>query len=227
VVIEGGRHRGYRRIFSNGDEPGFAWNKGGRLYSQHPSYQELPSEQRLMMTLDGQPVAEIDVRASLLTILHGLMGREFDISRDPYDIKHIPRAVVKTWVTMTIGFHGYHDDWPAKAVEKLTEEGFEMAKFPMRECRPLFFHYIPILQDYPRHPLTVFDLMFHESEAILGAMLTLMRDHRIPSLSVHDSLLVPRSAVPTAMKIIKDKYRQVCGIEPGLKVEGDNHHQGL
>jgi hypothetical protein len=124
VSIEGGVHRGYRRIFNQGDKPGFAWNKGGRLYSQgHPSYQQLPSEQRLMMKLDGEVVAEIDVRASLLTMLHGLTGREFDTTRDPYEIKHIPRAVVKMWATMTLGFHDFHDNWPLKAVEVLEGRG--------------------------------------------------------------------------------------------------------
>jgi hypothetical protein len=222
VSIEGGAHRGYRRIFNQGDKPGFAWNKGGRLYSQgHPTYQQLPSEQRLMMKLDGEPVAEIDVRASLLTILHGLTGREFDTTRDPYEIKHIPRAVVKMWATMTLGFHDFHDDWPPKAVEVLLEgRGIDMSKYPMRFTGPLIRHYLPILNDYPRQELTVFDLMFHESEAILGAMLALIRDHHVPSLSVHDSLIVPRSAVPTALNIIKAKYHQVCGIDPGLKIEG-------
>jgi hypothetical protein len=32
--LAGGTHRGYRRIFNCGDQEGFDWNKGGRLYSQ-------------------------------------------------------------------------------------------------------------------------------------------------------------------------------------------------
>jgi hypothetical protein len=222
VVIDGATHRGYRRIFGQGDKKGFRWNKNGRLFAQgHPSYQQLPSEQRLTMKLDGQPVAEIDVRASLLTILHGLMGREFDGSTDPYSIKHIPRAVVKAWVTMTIGFHDFHDDWPTKAVEQLAESDVDLRKFPMKETRPLLLHHIPILRGYPDQELDCFDLMFRESEAVLGTMLALMRDHGIPALSVHDSLIVPRSAVGITQEIIKDQYQRGCGIVPGLKVEID------
>jgi hypothetical protein len=37
------------------------------------------------------------------------------------------------------------------------------------------------------------DLMYIESEAVIGSMLTLMRDHQVPSLPVHDSLIVPAS----------------------------------
>jgi hypothetical protein len=69
--IDGGIHRGYVRIFDNGDDPNFEWNWGGRLYSQ-PSgtknYQQLKSTQRRKMTINGQPVAEVDIRASFLTI---------------------------------------------------------------------------------------------------------------------------------------------------------------
>jgi hypothetical protein len=34
-VLRGAAHHGYIRIFSNGDDPEFVWNKGGRFYSQH------------------------------------------------------------------------------------------------------------------------------------------------------------------------------------------------
>jgi len=69
--LEGGTHRGYRRIFNCGDDPDFDWNKGGRLYSLgEDSYQRLKKEERLRMLIDGEPVVEIDVRASFLTILY-------------------------------------------------------------------------------------------------------------------------------------------------------------
>jgi hypothetical protein len=40
-TLRGGVHHGYVRIFHNGDDPDFDWDKGGRLYSQHftDSYQ--------------------------------------------------------------------------------------------------------------------------------------------------------------------------------------------
>src|SRR5258708_2703112 len=36
------------------------------------------------------------------------------------------------------------------------------------------------------------DLMFTESEVIIGSMLILMKKHGVPSLPVHNSLIVPR-----------------------------------
>jgi hypothetical protein len=68
---EGGRHHGYTRIFNRGDAEDFDWNKGGRLYGQgEKTYQQLPEEKRLEMTINGEPVAEIDIKASHLTIYH-------------------------------------------------------------------------------------------------------------------------------------------------------------
>ena len=65
------------------------------------------------------------------------------------------------------------------------------------------------------------DLMFMESEAIIGAMLTLMRDHQIPSLPVHDSLIVPASKFHVAKGILIDRFRKQTGVTPKLDPEDD------
>jgi hypothetical protein len=46
-----------------------SWKKGGRLYSSgEHCYQRLSETERLKMTIKGEPVAEIDIKASFLTI---------------------------------------------------------------------------------------------------------------------------------------------------------------
>jgi hypothetical protein len=86
--IEGGVHEGYLRIFQNGDNPEFQWNFGGRLYSTPPAtnYQQLNKSQRLRMTINGEAVAEIDIRASYLTIFHALHGVQLNLKHDPYNL---------------------------------------------------------------------------------------------------------------------------------------------
>jgi hypothetical protein len=80
-TLEHGTHRGFFRGYNNGDVEGFAFNKGGRLYSAgEDSYQNLTD--RLAMKIDGEPVAEVDVRASYLTILYAIHQRNFE--GDPY-----------------------------------------------------------------------------------------------------------------------------------------------
>jgi hypothetical protein len=217
IVMPGPPHRGFRRIFS--DQPGFAWDKGGRLWSP---YHQLPGEERAKITISGEPVVEIDVSASQLTILHGLLGRPFDPGRDPYAVPHIPRPVVKKLVTIIVGKHAFPRDWSEQARADLAADVAETdldRLFPLLEVLPVVLHYLPILKDYPDQPLTCFDLMFSESEAILGTMLELMRVHRVPSLSVHDSLIVPVSQSQLAQALLKQQYKRVCGIEAALKVE--------
>jgi hypothetical protein len=74
-----GIHRGYVRVFNNGDHPKFDWNMGGRLYSYgEGNYQQMERADRLRMTINEGPVCEIDIRASYLTIFHALYGENFD-----------------------------------------------------------------------------------------------------------------------------------------------------
>jgi hypothetical protein len=78
--LTGARHEGYIRIFNNG-----SWAKGGRLYSPcEDTYQLMPETKRLEMTINGEPVAEIDIKASHLTIYHAMVGEPLDGLSDPY-----------------------------------------------------------------------------------------------------------------------------------------------
>jgi hypothetical protein len=107
-ILRGGEHHGYIRIFSNGDDPDFNWNKGGRFYSQHmnTSYQAMSGIRRRMMTINGEPVAEIDIRASYLTIFLSMHGIQLDDTKDPYELEGFGaehRVAIKSWFTGTFG----------------------------------------------------------------------------------------------------------------------------
>jgi hypothetical protein len=60
------------------------------------------------------------------------------------------------------------------------------------------------------------ELMYLESEAVISTMLRLKREHHIPSLAIHDSLIVPRSKEGIATQVLTDEYRRVIGVEPML-----------
>ena len=44
----------------------------------------LPAAERAQMRINGELVAELDIRASFLTILYAQRGQAFDLSTDPY-----------------------------------------------------------------------------------------------------------------------------------------------
>jgi hypothetical protein len=64
-TIRCGTHRGYIRVFNCGDHQASEWNLGGRFYSQGAlSTLYLLVTVRLKMTIDGEPVCELDIKAS-------------------------------------------------------------------------------------------------------------------------------------------------------------------
>ena len=83
--LRGGVHRGYIRVFNNGDHAEFDWNMGGRLGSYPESnYQQIGKRQiRLRMTINREPVCEIDIRASYLTIFHALYDEKLNPREGP------------------------------------------------------------------------------------------------------------------------------------------------
>jgi len=60
--------------------------------------------------------------------------------------------------------------------------------------------------------------MFAESEAIIRTMLTLKREHGIPSLPVHDAIIVPMSKQELAQEVLVEQFRKETGVVPRLDV---------
>jgi hypothetical protein len=221
-VITGGSFEGYTRKFNEGDHKDFDWNKGGRLYGEFDkkrNYQLLSGEERLRMTIGGEPVAEIDISASYLTLLHGLQGLPLDTSRDLYQVEGYSREVVKTWATVTLGNRRHFDKWPEEAAhrfkEKHNQDLDEVA--PIADLRSAMEEKYPMLEQWSEQKLTWADLMFAESEIIIGTMMALMEKDK-PSFCIHDSILVRRSDVELARQLLSDNYQAICGLHPRLSV---------
>jgi hypothetical protein len=222
-ILRGGEHHGYIRIFSNGDDPDFDWNKGGRLYSQHMkgSYQLMTGAQRRLMTINGEPVAEIDIRASYLTIFLSMHGIQLDDTKDPYELEGFGsehRVAVKSWFTGTFGSKRPIRKWPTKMIRD----------------EPTLSNYRPstitqaVMSKYPAMAtwgqpingriLNWADLMFAESEVMSGAMRKLMFVDHAPSLCVHDSLIVPVSKAAVAGEAIKMTFQAKHRVLPLIKI---------
>ena len=63
------------------------------------------------------------------------------------------------------------------------------------------------------------DLQFREADAVIGTMLILMRAHGVPSLSMHDGIIVPRSKADLAKATLASEFERVIGTAPILTVE--------
>jgi hypothetical protein len=221
--LQGGTHRGYLRVFNNGDHPKFNWNMGGRLYSYNEgNYQQMERADRLLMTINGDRVCEIDIRASYLTIFYALYGEQLDPERDPYDVPGLgpeARDVVKMWVTASFGNNAPIMKWPRELVAKYRERtGSKLGKrYSASKIGEKVMQRFPLLArlaDTDREYGWA-QLMYIESEAMFATMLELMEE-KIPSLAVHDSVIVPHWGRQKAMKFLTKNYRAYTEAIPVL-----------
>jgi hypothetical protein len=233
--LRGGIHRGYTRVFNNGDHPKFDWNMGGRLYSYGEfNYQQLDRTQRLRMTINSEPVCEIDIRASYLTIFHALYDDPFDPTNDPYDVAGLgpeARDVVKMWITASFGNNAPITKWPKELVAKYREKtGNRLGKvYPASQVGESVMQSFPLLRRLGEvvegRERGWAELMYIESQAVLSTMIALMRSRPIPSLAVHDSLIVPVSSWHKATIALAHWYWKFVNAWPVLVHHFPEGHQ--
>ena len=211
---------GYCRSFNMGDDPSFNWNKGGRLYFlNNHSYQKEKKQHRLMsMTINNEPIAEVDINASYLSIFYGLTGHSLPEKDDLYQVPGLHRDIVKAWITSAFGQGTFPARWPTTVKAELMAKCILPTGLTMREVGQLVCEAIPVLKHLPTSNITWADLMFKESEAIIGAMVSLRENFNIPAYSMHDGLIVPLSGKDIAANEIMRAFDDL-GLECRVKIE--------
>jgi hypothetical protein len=216
--ILGGEHYGYERVFNN-----LSWKKGGRLYSSgEDCYQRLPEADRLKMTINGEPVAEIDIKASFLTVYHAMVKQPLQGSGDPYAaLSGFDRSIVKLWTTISFGNSNPATRWPPKAAKDFKKEtGKDLGKLAKaKDIAQKMLETFPALEKLENLSEAWAHLQYREGQAVIGTMLTLKREHGIPSLSMYDGIIVPRSKSDLAQSVLKRMFKEVVGVEPILTAE--------
>ena len=224
-TLRGGVHQGYVRIFQNGDDPDFRWNKGGRFYSQPfvDCYQVMSAVRRAEMTINGEPIAEIDIRASYLTIFLSLHGIQLDPdpTNDPYELPGLgpeQRAAVKAWMVATFGSAKPITRWPRRMLQKSPE----LRQHRVADITQAAFTKYPTLRTWGERLNDRLygwaDLMWLESAVMFSTMLDLAREHGVPSLTVHDSLIVPASCAGLAHQTLTNRFLAQQKVTPLLKI---------
>jgi hypothetical protein len=165
-----------------------------------------------------------------------LCDQRLDTAEDAYanilGPTELDRHVAKFWINASFGNSKLLSVWSKNVVQSLEAQlakkklsGFERKHYPMKTIREKVLERHPLLERWGgeiRGRVQGYgDLMFRESEAIIGAMLTLMREHRIPSLPVHDSLIVPASKFKLAKEALVHNFRKQTGVAPRLEPEED------
>ena len=212
--FDGMEFLGLRRIFNEGDHHDFNWNMGGRLYAiGEDNYQRLKKADRLKLKINNEPVVELDINASYLRILHGLRGFPLPESSDIYSVPTLHRSMVKAWISSTLGHTNFHRAWPTRTLDELKKDGLSVSKkqtYPA--VQSLVLEHYAVLRDWPTCGIRWSHLMFEEAEAMIEVIKTL-RDRNVPSLPVHDSLIVPKSTGPLAKETIERVFSDLFKTE--------------
>lgn len=223
VGVDGSTFSGLRRIFNNGDVEGFAWQWGGRMFSvASGGYEGDRKADRFgAMRLGGERIGEVDLKASHLSILYALRGLQFDAAMaDPYAVAGMRREIVKAWITHAVGRGDTTATrWSAKAREAyrgIAPDRKLQADYPFAQASKAILKAHPVLGELKGDDdVSVLSLMYHESEIVLGAMRSL-RLEGIPSLPVHDCLIVPVSSLMAGQRALTEAFsayiRKVTGI---------------
>jgi hypothetical protein len=232
------KHLGWVRKFHRATNlQDYRWNKGGRLYSYPQNtacYQHLSEEKRLEMRIDGEDVVEIDISSSYLSIFYAWCDQQLDTDTDAYrDIlgpTELDRQVAKFWINASFGngqlltrwTKEFKQDFQERLAKKgMSPEAFDAKAYSMSVIKERVLQLHPILQrlggEIRGRVRDWSDLMFVESEIVIGTMQELMR-RGIPSMPVHDSLIVPVSREAAAVKILKQQFQAHTGVVPKLDI---------
>jgi hypothetical protein len=177
---------------------------------------------------------EIDLRASYLTIFHAWHGVQLDLDKDPYVIPELgakARDIVKLWVAATFGKTTPLSKWPSDLLKDYEEEHghpLDRKRYTVSKLRDKIIAHHPILERWGR-PIdgrvrTWADLMFAESKVIVGTMIALMKMRAIPTLAVHDSLIVPQEHEAWTCQVLRDCYSYHLRATPLIKVSRKANH---
>jgi len=217
-------YHSFYRVFSEGDNDGADYSKGGRIYVHGVGngYQNVRKHVRRRMTINGEAIAEVDLRASYLTILHQRLGYPLPAA-DPYTMPEVPRHIVKIWVSANLGNGRLLTKWPDELVRKYKEDseggsGDLKAEYPIKQTGQTIMKHLPIMKAWSENPTGWGDLQFTESTVVMAAINKLAFVHGVPALPLHDALMVAESQAELAARCLWESFHEHVGIYPYISI---------
>jgi hypothetical protein len=136
-------------------------------------------------------------------------------------VAEIDRSLVKLWMTVSFGNSNPATRWPPKTIKDFKKEtGKDLSKVAKaKDIAQRMLESFPALKKLENTSEAWAHLQYREGQAVMGTMLVLMREHGIPSLSMYDGIIVPKSQAELAKATLKQVFKEVVGVEPILTVE--------
>ena len=191
------------RVFHNN-----SIKSGGRYYG---GWSKIPSDQRLQFTIDEEPVCEIDLNASLPTLLSCLVSKPMRIGEtwtDAYqclvdqlpDIENARDKVKQVFVEL-IGTGNPNKREPTKQPNNILENVEEFILI-----RDLALDMYPALNDLNKEYFNFTDaLSFHEANILTNTLLQL-KQQGVVAYPIHDCVLVKEKHQSIAVKTFRAEF---------------------
>jgi hypothetical protein len=193
--------------------------KGGRFYGTWTSMRKV---ERLKCTIDGKPVAEVDVSGMFLTLLCSITGHVPFTTRfkDPYQLPHrfqgIDRSEVKAVINSAIG----GGTWKQYQPTKMTKQA-NISQERLSEIRSAIIPAYECLQSLHKTEMYSETLAMHEVEIMMRLVERLQK----PIFILHDCLICQRDDALDVGKELQKQYVSYCrekgwtSIEPAFSIE--------
>lgn len=195
------------RIFNNGD-----WQQGGRLYEYWPM--NLPKAERHHLSIDGEPLADLDFGSCFVALLHVHDGTEFDPNApDPFLIEGYEpyRDIIKQCAYSILNASRRIKNYP----EDIAQEDGSRPPLRWREIEELIFLHMPLVEQYA-YTAVGLRLMRKESDILIAVLLDLI-ERGIGFVPMHDGIMVPESKREVTRHLMLKHYRAIT--RQGIKVK--------
>ena len=192
---------------------------GGRLYG---GYSAQKKEYRKTATIDGEPIVQLDVKASFLFIRGALGGVDLGeaIGSDPYELlpffdadDRMARSFFKELVSAMITCGGTKTMIPDDMMGKPQYEHITQGK-KKNVFQSGILESFPFLAD----SVEGLHVMYLESEAMVKTLF-LAIDNDIPAWPLHDCIFVRRSDLTERIELIKTGFQEEFGFRPTISVD--------
>lgn len=197
-------------------------DRGGRLYG---GWQVQGEESRVKATIDGEPVAEIDLRACNLVLLTGLTGAPMPANQfeDPYSllpcVQEDPskRKIVKAIALELIGSGNPDKRRSDDLMKKIELKPFKAFKAELKDG-------YPALLKMKERGLDSNGLAYHESEIVIRTIEAL-HAQGVVAYPMHDAILVKEKEADIAASELRQRFSGYvyeysgCPLLPSLTIQ--------
>ncbi|MEX3316658.1 hypothetical protein [Sulfitobacter sp. PS-8MA] len=189
------------------------FGRGGRYFSMGASWQNIKSEARRALTIDGEPVVELDFDGMHIAMLYAEAG--LPLPRDCHDLPGWPRKLVKvatfTLINATNEMAARMSIAHSEHLGELAEPGSQEAIGKARALIEAIKHrHAPIAGQL--HSDAGARLMRKDSDIAEAVMAELILRKGIVALPVHDSFLVPASKRDELEEAMTDAAYKIMGV---------------